>query len=122
MAKMLKGKAELLCDDRVIVRRWPDGFRVHGTWSHGEIPEVSSNSAPLKALMFLKQAPHNRLIPMDDRREILGRVLACLVKPLETVDWWERMLDLVKRVASSVPCYTIEFDKSGRVIDLFSDL
>ncbi len=27
---------EILCDDRNIVRRWPDGFRVHGTWSHGD--------------------------------------------------------------------------------------
>ena len=35
------GLGEPLCDDRNIVRRWPDGFRVHGTWSHGDVPDPS---------------------------------------------------------------------------------
>ncbi|HJW75701.1 MAG TPA: hypothetical protein VJ787_08555, partial [Thermoleophilia bacterium] len=50
---------QLLCDDRNIVRRWPDGFRVHGTWSHGELPIVSPESARLAAILFLRKAPHN---------------------------------------------------------------
>ena len=50
MATILKDKAEILCDDRMIVRRWKEGFRIHGTWSHGDLPEVSANSAPLKAI------------------------------------------------------------------------
>jgi hypothetical protein len=35
MMKMLRSQGEMLCDDRIIVRRWQDGFRIHGTWSHG---------------------------------------------------------------------------------------
>ena len=35
-------QVEILCDDRNIVRRWEEGWRVHGTWSHGDVPEVSS--------------------------------------------------------------------------------
>jgi len=31
LVKMLQGKAEILCDDHNIVRRWPEGFRVHGS-------------------------------------------------------------------------------------------
>ena len=60
--KMLQGKAEILCDDRNIVRRWPEGFRVHGTWSHGEVPLVSAASAPLSAIFFLHKSKQNRLM------------------------------------------------------------
>ncbi|MFQ5616637.1 MAG: hypothetical protein ACE5GO_09305, partial [Anaerolineales bacterium] len=61
--------AEILCDDRNIVRKWDNvqdlpgfgnltslhGWRVHGTWSHGDIPDVSPASAPLRAALFLEQ-------------------------------------------------------------------
>jgi hypothetical protein len=75
--KMLQGKAEILCDDRNIVRRWPEGFRVHGTWSHGEVPLVSPASAPLKAILFLQQSKKNRLVRLTKGGEI-RRLSACL--------------------------------------------
>jgi MoaA/NifB/PqqE/SkfB family radical SAM enzyme len=122
MVTMLKDKSEILCDDRMIVRRWGDGFRIHGTWSHGDIPEVSSASAPLKALLFLEQANENRLISLDNRQEIIRKLLACLIKPFVTADWWEKMLTLVEQIAREVPCYNLHFDKSGRVADLLEPL
>jgi MoaA/NifB/PqqE/SkfB family radical SAM enzyme len=109
---------EILCDDRVIVRRWPEGFRVHGAWSHGEVPVVSASSAPLRAIMFLEQAPENQLVPLKDRQAILRKVLACLIRPFVTSDWWEKTLTLVEQIAREVDCYTLRFDKSGRVVDV----
>jgi hypothetical protein len=53
---LLKGRAEILCDDRSIVRRWPDGWRLYGTWSRGDVPDVSPSSAPLQAILFLEQS------------------------------------------------------------------
>lgn len=122
MVTLLKDEAEILCDDRMIVRKWPEGFRIYGTWSHGDVPEVSAGSAPLKGIMFLKQANENRLIPIDDRKEIREKLLDCLVRPLVTVDWWHNMLTLVDSMACEVPCYTIQFDKSGRVLELLQRL
>ena len=52
IVKMLKGQAKILCDDRIIVRKWPEGFRIHGTWGHGEVPDVSPDSAPLERDLF----------------------------------------------------------------------
>jgi len=119
---MLKDQAEILCDDRMIVRRWEQGFKIHGTWSHGDVPEVSSSSARLAAIMFLEQASKNRLIPLDDKKEVVIKLLACLIKPSVTADWWEKMLTLVEKMARVVPCYTLQFDKTGRVIDVLEDL
>jgi len=83
---------------------------------------VSANSAPLKAMLFLEQAKQNRLIPIEDKRQRFKKLLPYLIKPLETRDWWEKMLDLTSKIAGSVPCYVLEFDRSGGVIELLREI
>lgn len=116
VSRMLKGQAEILCDDRIIVRGWPEGLRIHGTWSHGELPDVSPNSAPLKAVLFLTKARENRLELMTERQAILNRLLSCLVKGFVNRDWWDHTLDLVERMIQEVPCYEMHFDQSGDIV------
>jgi len=116
IAKLLKGKVKLLCDDRMIIRRFPEGFKIFGTWSHGELPDVSADSAPLRAVMFLEKSNQNRLISLDDKKEITRRMLSFLIRPFVTSDWWEKTLTLVEQVAEQVPCYVLRFDKSGKII------
>jgi hypothetical protein len=122
MVKMMRDKAEVLCDDRIIIRKWPDGFRIHGTWSHGEIPEVSHSSAPLRAILFLEKSADNRLVRIEDKRERVRKVLEFLVRPFVTPDWWDKMFTLIEEIADDIPCYTLYFDKSGRVGDLLKGL
>ena len=42
--------------------------------------------------------------------------LACLIRPFVTVDWWNKSLDLIERMAGEVPCYEIHFDQSGQIV------
>ena len=114
--RLLKDHGEVLCDDRNIVRQESDGFHVYGTWSHGEIPEVSSTSVPIKAILFLKKADDNRLVPMADQWDIRLRLLACLIKPLMTEEWWDKSLDVIEQIVREVPCYEMWFDKSGAIV------
>ncbi|MFA4888728.1 MAG: radical SAM protein [Candidatus Omnitrophota bacterium] len=129
MAALLKGKAEILCDDRVIVRRQKadariqnSEFRIYGTWSHGDVPDVSGNSALLRAVMFLEKADENRIIPIIDKKEITKRLLPCLIKPFVTADWWEKTLILLEKIVMKVPCYVLRFNKSGQVVDILRKL
>jgi len=122
MVKMFKDKAEILCDDRIVVRKWPNGFRIHGTWNHGEVSQISPGSAPLKAIFFLEKAGKNKLIPIHTKKEAIKRILACLVKSLVTRDWWEKMFSLVEELTQDVPCYRLLFDKSGKVVKLLENL
>ena len=115
MATILKEKAEILCDERMIIRRKPEGFKIYGNWSHGEVPDVSASSAPLVSIMFLEKASENRLIHLEGKKEITRRILACLIRPFVTVDWWEKTLALVDEIAQEIPCYVLRFDKSGKV-------
>ena len=122
MARLLKGKAEILCDDRIIVRRQTKGFKIYGTWSHGDVPLVSANSASLKALFFLEKSRENKLTLLEDKKEITGKILSCLIRPFVTAEWWEKTLSLVDKMVKEVPCYVLHFDKRGEVVDLLKQL
>ncbi len=119
-AKMLKKKGAVLCDDRIIVRRHPEGLRIHGTWSHGDLADVSAASAPLSAVLFLEKAGVNRLVPVKKQRETARLLVQYVVKSLVTADWWEKILALIENIAGEVPAYKLRFDKSGRVGDVLT--
>jgi len=120
--KMLRDEFDLLCDDRMIIRRWPDGYRIHGTWSHGEIAETSPAGAPLRAILLLEQEISNQLVPVTDPREIVQKLPFFIIKPFITVDWWHKTLDLVGQIAKEVPVYRMQFDKSGSIKDVLIEL
>lgn len=125
IVKMLDRRAEVLCDDRIIVRKNGDGFRLHGTWYHGEVPLFSPNSVPLKAILFLEKSTQNRLRPFSDKTDLISRLVATAikaVKPLSTADWWEKTLALVHEITAEVPCKTLEFDTSGKVVEILEEI
>ncbi len=115
-------KSGILCDDRNIIRHQDDGWFVHGTWSHGDVAEVSPASAPLRAIMFLQQDTTNRLTPLTDRREIWKRLLATLIRPMVTEAWWQKELDVLEKIVEKVPCFTMQFNKSGAIVKELGDL
>lgn len=109
--------AEILCDDRNVVRRWSgDGWRVHGTWSHGTVPEVSGASAPLRAILFLNQEGRNEIVPLTDRKQIWRRLLATLIRAAVTAEWWQKELDVLERLVDEVAFYDLFFDRSGAIV------
>jgi MoaA/NifB/PqqE/SkfB family radical SAM enzyme len=121
IVKLIGERGEVLCDDRVVVRKNGGGFRVHGTWNHGEIRRVSPGSAPLRAVFFLRQAGTNRLERVGDPKAILRDFLPRLVRPLVSADWWERALALAEDVVREVPFYNLWFDKSGAVVEVLEE-
>jgi len=113
---------EVLCDDRNIVRRREDGWRVHGTWSHGDVPDVSPASAPLRAILFLEQAQVSEIVPLKNRKDIWVRLLATLIRPMVTAAWWQKELEVLEGLVNEAPCYLMRFDKSGDILPLLLDL
>ncbi len=122
IATLLQDKGEILCDDRMIVRKWQDGYQIHGNWSHGTLPIVSASSAPLKGIFFLEQSQTNQIIPVETPMASIAKLLGCLIKPMVTKDWWEKVLNLVEDLAGSVPCYQLRFDKSGDIYHRLKEL
>lgn len=122
IVNMLRGSGEILCDDRIIVRRWPEGFKIHGTWSHGELPDVSPIGAPLRAVLFLEKASTNEVIPITSKMQRISEVLSYIIRPLVDAEWWEKTLTVVEMLADEVPAYRLRFDKSGQVREVIQKL
>lgn len=120
--RLLQDYAEILCDDRNIVRRLNNEFHLFGTWSHGDSSLVSSASAPLGAIIFLSKSTDNRLRRLTDRRTIIHRLLPRIVRGLVDGAWWEKTLDVVENLTRAVPCYEMEFDTSGAIVPLLQRL
>ncbi len=122
IATMFKDRAEILCDDRIIVRKHAGVFKIYGTWSHGEVPEISAGSAPLAAILFLHKSEKNYLELLKDKKVITRKLLTHLIRPFVTIDWWEKTLIFLEGLSNEVPCYDLYFNKSGEVISLLKKL
>jgi MoaA/NifB/PqqE/SkfB family radical SAM enzyme len=122
MAILLKEHATNLCDERIVVKRSDEGFSIHGSWSHGQVKEVSHSSVPLRAVCFLNQYPSSSLEPILDKSQIIQRLLPRVVKPLETREWWEKTLVLLDALVCEIPCYVLNFDMSGDVVNVLKGL
>jgi len=122
IVKLLKSQAKILCDERIVVRKWADGFRIHGTWGHGEMPDISPDSAPLNAIFFLEKSDKNQLIKVENRQDAFKNIWACLIKGFPTGGWWDKILPLIEELVREVPCYTLRFNRSGGVVDLLKSI
>jgi hypothetical protein len=120
---LLKDEIKPLCNDKNIVRKWEDGYRIHGTWAYTEFSsEVQATSVPLGAIMFLEQAQQDLIIPIENKSEVTKRLLPCILRPVESIDWWDKTLNIVGEIANKVPCYRIRFNLNGRIIDHLMDM
>ncbi|WP_424358772.1 radical SAM protein [Methanocella sp. MCL-LM] len=118
---MLQDEGEILCDDRIIVRRQDDGFRIYGTWSHGTVPIISPDSAPLRAILLIEQSAENRLVPVG-RGEIVRALPKFVVKTVGTESWWDHAFSMIGQLAREVPVYRLRLDKSGAVKSVIREL
>jgi len=122
MAGIMKQGAAILCDDRNIVRKKDDNYFVSGTWSHGDVPDVSPEIVPLKGIFFLEKSNTNQVIPVTDKRHAFERLLACMIRPLETHDWWGNALDFLSGLCRQVPCWNLQFDQTGQAYNLLKGM
>jgi len=45
-----------------------------------------------------------------------------VIRPLETSDWWQKTLAVVESLVRETPCYVMQFDKSGAIVDRLLEL
>ena len=68
--------ATILSDDRIIVRKSPDGFRMYGTPWHGEAEICVADDAPLHGIFLLQQAPTTAIREIDPAAAV-ARLFGC---------------------------------------------
>ncbi len=121
-------RAEILCDDRNIVRWWPRG-RAGGApppacpastcTARGATATCRTSRRPACrcARSFSWSSPRaTRSCRWTTRMAVWQRLLATLIRPMVTAEWWHEEMDVLERIADQVPCATMRFDRSGGIV------
>jgi hypothetical protein len=98
----------VLSDDRVIIRRSPQGWMAYGTPWPGEGKFAENRGLPLGGVVFLARGDESGLAPLPPS------ALARRLTPLATIPWFDpasrsRCLDLLADLASAVPVHELAF-------------
>lgn len=95
----------MINDDKPLVRRKDGRFYIYGTPWNGKHSIGNNISAPIKAIVFLEQAPENRatpLSPIDGLSLLLQQTVLPSNKTQLSV-----LLDLLGRLVETVPLYKL---------------
>jgi len=96
--------ARILSDDRVIVTRDGESFRIHGTPWHGEAGLAFNGSADLKAIFLIQHGQQNELIrvaPSQASAELFARSFVPWYRP----DSLGFSLGFMQSIVSATPIY-----------------
>ncbi len=113
--------AEAVSDDRIVIRKGADGFGMFGTPWGGKGRIAENRSVPLRALLFLEQAPENALRRID-RTDAVEKLL-----PVVSVPWFDRdlmptVLETCERLVDAVPAFVCRFRPNEQASAMIADL
>lgn len=113
--------ANLLSDDRVIIRKQGGDFRMYGTPWHGDANVVSPDSVPLSKIFILEHAGKNLARPLSP----IAGVSQLLARSFST--YWDTSgvafsLEFLSQVCQRVPCYQLGFTPDPTIIDYIRSL
>jgi hypothetical protein len=106
----------ILSDDRVIVRKISNSFRVFGTPWPGEEGIAVNESAPLSGIFFISHGTENMAKDLKPV-EALKRLM-----PVTSIPWFDRdvmpqILNFCEELVSNIPAYQLYFKPDTEVSD-----
>jgi hypothetical protein len=110
----------ILCDDRMFVTSENSGYKIHGNWCHGTVPDTGTGSLPLKAILFLEQSKNDAIEEIVDRKGIARYLLQTLVHPFLEPSGWDKTFNVIERLVRGVECYRLKFNLSGTICHMIN--
>jgi len=109
-----QSNAEILSDDRIVLRVRDGGIWMHGTPWHGDAGIASPECAPLSRLYLLEHSRETELSPVS-RGRAAAELLARSFVPHHSPSGLQFTLEFLDRVARETPCFNFRFlpDKSA---------
>jgi hypothetical protein len=108
--------AEILSDDRIILRFGDGELWMHGTPWHGEGQFASANKGRVGQIFILQHGAANRFVPLSRSRAV-GELFARSFPPFHSAEGLERTMEFLNSVATAVPCYQFEFTPDVRSLE-----
>ena len=121
IARMLKEKCGILCDDRVAVIEKNGKFTAYGTWCHGDVPVVSAGGFALKAVVFIEKSGHNKIEPLGSKKEATAKLLNCMIKPIEDKKWWGQSIDTINSLVETTQSHILYFNTDKKSLQNMLD-
>lgn len=114
------GGAEMMSDDRVIVRKINGSFRVYGTPWAGDAGIAENKEFPLKGIFFIHHGDKNRIREMTPR-EAIEKLM-----PVTSIPWFDRdvmprILDFCEELVSNIPAYQFYFKPDAESVDCLKE-
>jgi hypothetical protein len=114
-------EAEVLTDERVIIREFHDDLWAFGTPWHGTAKIHKNMGAPIEKIFFIKHGKENKAIPVS-KRDATNRLM---VRCFPT--FWNRRgmqftLDFCSIIAHKKKCYELEFVNDLSIIEYLKNL
>jgi hypothetical protein len=117
-ARLWERDAEIISDDRVVVRAGDAGWTIYGTPWHGEAEICSPASAPLRRVYVLDHTLRdgNGVAPMRSA-EAVARLFACAFPPFHDRRGLSTVVDTLGQLAMSVPVAKLSFVNDPSAVD-----
>lgn len=108
--------AEMLSDDRIIIRKIDGKFKAFGTPWAGDAGIAENKSFPLYGIFFIHHAEKNMI------REIKPREAIEKLMPVTSIPWFDRdvmpqILNFCEELVSNIPAYQLYFKPDTEVAD-----
>ncbi len=114
------GAAEILSDDRIILRANDGRIWMYGTPWHGEARLASPAGVAVDRAFFLRQAAGNRVVPLSPAHAV-ARFLACSFVPFYDAGAVDFTVHFLQELTERVSCEELAFAPDRRVVDLARD-
>ncbi|MBA4374505.1 MAG: hypothetical protein C0402_16770 [Thermodesulfovibrio sp.] len=106
----------ILSDDRIVVRRSGDGYKIFGTPWPGELGIAENKSLPLSGIFFLHHSEKSMIKELKPN-EAVKRLM-----PVVSIPWYDEavMQDILAfcgEVATDIPAYELHFRPDAAVVD-----
>jgi hypothetical protein len=110
------GGAEILSDDRIILRVVDGVLRMYGTPWHGEGRAASPASAPVARMFFVARGSRNEAVPLRPATAV-ARLMATSFLPFHNASALDFTLAFFGKVAQLAPICELRFVPDLRVVD-----
>ncbi|MBP7828641.1 MAG: hypothetical protein KA248_01850 [Kiritimatiellae bacterium] len=112
---------KVLSDDRIILRKVGNDFRMFGTPWHGEVDVCENLGLPLRRIYFLKKSPENRAVRWPPA-QAAAHLIARSFPPFWDAEGIDRTTGLCAEIATRVPCYELGFVPEASVLECLAGL
>ncbi|MFH0825414.1 MAG: hypothetical protein V2B18_21895, partial [Pseudomonadota bacterium] len=116
MARLWAGRAIILNDDRIIIRRREDIFLMYGTPWHGDVKSCFPESVPVHKVFFLSQSTENYAVRVRGARAV-AELLTRSFPPFWNAHGMSFTLDFAAALCAAVPLYELGFSPDEGIVE-----